>query len=225
MTAIDTESVLELLRDVGAGLCATFWRSRPEADMDALRAAEETLRGELRALYPAIAWADGALSEAYAKQGEYWICDAVDGAQQFLRAIPNWSMSLTLMREGSPVFTAIYDAMHDEMFHALCGHGAWYNSQPIRVSERQQPHLVATRNLGPASLQLAYVACGRLDAFWQHGHDGYHCVGGALLVREAGGVATQVDGQPYHLASSSIAASGQLHCSRYRSSGSAFPIY
>lgn len=205
MTAIDTHAVLALLREVGADLCASFWRGRPQD----VQAADARLRQALAGHYPAIAWADGALSEEYAARGEYWIADAVDGEVQFQRGIPHWSMALTLMRENVPVFAAVYDAMHDEMFHALWGHGAWCNEQPMRVSERQPPQVVATRNLSPASLQLAYVACGRLDAFWQRGNDGYLCAGGALLVREAGGGATQMDGQPYRLASSSIAAGGR----------------
>lgn len=204
MTAIDTESVLELMREVGASLCESFWRGRPQ-DMPV---AEAQLRQTLAAQYPAIAWADGALSEEYAQRGEYWIGDAVDGAMQFQRGIPHWSMALTLMREGVPVFAAIHDAMHDEMFHALFGHGAWCNGHPIRVSERREQPVLASRSLSPASLQLAYVACGRLDAFWQRGNDGYLCAGGALLVREAGGRAIQMDGQPYRLASASLAAGG-----------------
>ncbi|WP_432383158.1 inositol monophosphatase family protein [Duganella sp. P38] len=204
MTAIDTHAVLALLREVGAGLCASFWRGRPQD----LLPAEDRLRQALAAHYPAIAWADGALSEAHAARGEYWIGDVVDGATPFERGIPHWSLSLTLMRENRPVFAAVYDAMHDEMFHALWRHGAWCNDEPIRVSAGRGQPLVATRGLGPASLQLAYVACGRLDAFWQRGNDGYLCAGGALLVREAGGDTTQIDGQPYRLASSSMAAGG-----------------
>lgn len=246
MTAIDTEGVLELMRDVGAGLCETFWQSEPVVEVEEMwatfhrvdGAASDLLRQALAARYPDIAWADGELSEAHARSGEYWICDAIDGAVQFLRTIPNWCMSLTLMREGVAVFTAIYDAMHDEMFHALWGHGAFYNGKAIRVSKRQDHYMgivassqppfatrhgsatqkageslsamlrdvAAARNLGPTSLQLAYVACGRLDAFWQYGEDGYNCIGGSLLIREAGGVTTQADGQPYHLTSASIAA-------------------
>lgn len=206
MTAIDTEGLLELVREVGAGLCETFWRSAPVLDMQDVLAANDTLRQALAAEYPHIAWADGQLSEEYARRGEYWIGDAIDGAAQFLRAIPQWCMSLTLMREGVPVFTAVYDAMHDEMFHALWGHGAWYNGQPMRVSADRQQGLVATRHLGPTSLQLAYVAAGRLDGFWQYGPDGYYSIGGTLLIREAGGMATQADGQPYRLTSPSIAA-------------------
>lgn len=206
MTAIDTEGVLELVREVGAGLCETFWRSAPVAQARDVLAANDALRDALQADYPAIPWADGQLSEQYAQRGEYWIGDAIDGAAQFLRTMPNWCMSLTLMREGMPVLSTVYDAMHDEMFHALRGHGAWCNGQPMRVSARRQQALVATRALAPTSLQLAYVAAGRLDGFWQHGEDGYHSIGGTLLVHEAGGLATQADGQLYHLTSPSIAA-------------------
>lgn len=255
MTAIDTEEVLALLREAGADLCVTFWRDEPVMEVDemmtALRridgAANAALKRALGRLYPAIGWmedemggteAEDAETAAMAERGEYWICDAIDGAVQFLRAIPNWSMSLTLMREGVPVFTAIFDAVHDEMFHAAWGQGAFRNGERIRVNGRAShyqgivatsqppfagrdrravrqagaalsamlPDVAAVRNLSATSLQLAYVACGRLDGFWTFGDDGFNCIGGALLVREAGGQATQIDGQPYGLGALSMAA-------------------
>jgi myo-inositol-1(or 4)-monophosphatase len=209
MTAIDTEAVLELVRELGASLCEAFWRSAPALGAQDIRCANDRLQQALAEAYPGIAWADGQLSEEYARRGEYWIGDAIDGAAHFLRAIPNWCMSLTLMREGVPVFSAVYDAMHDEMFHALHGHGAWYNGQPMRVSTCRQQQLVGMRHPGPTSLQLAYVAAGRLDGFWQYGADGYYSIGGTLLVREAGGLATQADGRPYRLTSTSIVAAPQ----------------
>ena len=255
MTAIDTEEVLALLREAGADLCETFWLGEPvvEADemMTAFRridgAANAGLKRALARLYPGIAWmedelggteAEDAETAALAERGEYWICDAVDGAVQFLRAIPNWAMSLTLMREGVPVFAAIFDAVHDEMFHAAWGKGAYRNGERIRVNGRSShyqgivatsqppfagrdrcavrqagvalsamlPDVVAVRNLSATSLQLAYVACGRIDGFWEFGDDGFNCIGGALLVREAGGQASQIDGKPYQLGSPHIAA-------------------
>ena len=252
MTAIDTEEVLDLLREVAAGLCETFWTMEPETEPERMTAlfqrvdgaAAARIRQGLAELYPAIAWRDGELDEQVASDGraweagEYWLCDAIDGALQFVRTIPNWSMSLTLMREGVPVFAAVYDAVHDEMFHARWRGGAFRNGVPMRVNRRashvhgvvagsqapligRQPHamaqagqslsamlrdVAAVRNLGPTSLQLAYVACGRLDAFWEHGRDGRHCIGPALLVQEAGGTVTQADGARYTLASDSIAA-------------------
>ena len=123
MTAIDTEEVLALLREVGAGLCETYWRHEPVVEADEMMAAfrridgaaSGELRRELSGMYPAIAWHDDELGEQILQGGEYWVCDAIDGAVQFLRSIPNWAMSLTLVREGVPVFAAVYDAMHDEI--------------------------------------------------------------------------------------------------------------
>lgn len=255
MTAIDTEEVLALLRTVGASLCDTFWQLEPVVELDDMFAAFHRIDGQASAalrcglaeLYPRIGWMegefDGADSDdeeavAMLARGEFWICDAIDGAAQFLRAMPNWAMSLTLVREGVPVFVAVFDAAHDEMFHAVWGGGAWCNGKPVRVNDREShyngfvatsqppfavkqpraveragralsamlPDVVAVRNLGPTSLQLAYVACGRLDAFWEFGEDGFNCMGPALLVREAGGTVSQVDGAPYRLLSADIAA-------------------
>lgn len=247
VTAIDTEEVLALLREVGADLCESYWRGEPAVELDQAMevfqrvdgAAAAALRDALAEHYPGIGWMGDELGGTPPDDcGEYWICDAIDGAMQFVRAIPAWAMSLTLMRDGVPVFTAIFDAMHDEMFHALRGHGAYCNGRAIRVNGRADhyqgivatsqppfasrqriaarlaglslsvmlPDVVAVRNLGATSLQLAYVACGRLDAFWEFGEDGVNCIGGSLLVREAGGMATQADGAPYGLPSASIAA-------------------
>ncbi|WP_332854165.1 inositol monophosphatase family protein [Duganella sp. S19_KUP01_CR8] len=255
MTAIDTEEVLGLLREAGADLCETFWRHEPVMEVDDMMTAFRRIDGAANArlklalgrLHPAIGWledelgdtvAEDAETAALAERGEYWICDAIDGAAHFLRAIPNWSMSLTLMREGVPVFSAIFDAVHDEMFHAVWGHGAYRNGERIRVNGRAShyqgivatsqppfagrdrravrqagvalsamlPDVAAVRGPGATSLQLAYVACGRLDGYWQFGDDGFNCIGGALLVREAGGQATQVDGKPYGLGALSMAA-------------------
>lgn len=257
MTAIDTDEVLSLLRTVGASLCDTFWQMEAVNELDDMFAAfrridgapAATLRTTLARAYPRIGWiegefdgADGDDEQALAllEQGEYWICHAIDGAVQFLRAIPQWAMALTLVREGVPVFVAVFDAAHDEMFHAVRGGGAYCNGKPVRVHGRESHYngivatsqppfaarrprtveragrslsamlrdVVAVRNLGPTSLQLAYVACGRLDGFWEFGEDGFNCVGPALLVREAGGVVTQIDGAPYGLRSADIAAAG-----------------
>jgi myo-inositol-1(or 4)-monophosphatase len=289
MSTIDTNDVLERMRDVAADLCEVFWQQEPVIELDEMFAAFQridggasaALRASLAEAYPHIGWLDGELERAAANdddgdgdgdgenedededdgeggdagkgsgeggggaagrrqsRGEYWICDAIDGAVMFVRAIPNWAMSLTLVRDGEAVFAAVYDALHDETFHALAGGGAFRNGKPMRVNDKgshyhgvvassQPPYVgkdqqamacagqslsgmlrdvVAVRNVGPTSLQLAYVACGRLDAFWEFGEDGFNCLGAALLVREAGGLVTQIDGVPYGLgATASIAA-------------------
>jgi myo-inositol-1(or 4)-monophosphatase len=240
---------IALLRTVGAGLRQRFatWQAVHEVEemMAAFRtlddAAVDKIASALLAEYPDIAWIGDELKGAdaweKAKTGRFWACDPIDGAVQFLRAIPQWCMSLTLVEDGQAAMTVIFDPVHDELFHAVAGGGAFLNGRPVAVNPRRshamgllatsQPPFIkdretiamtgkslsalvaeagAVRNLGPTSLQLAYVACGRLDAFWEYGEDTFNCLGGSLLVREAGGVATGLDGTPYALQAQGIVA-------------------
>jgi myo-inositol-1(or 4)-monophosphatase len=247
--APDPAFAIALLREVGAGLKQRFaaWQAVHEVEdmMRAFRALDDAavdrIASALQAEYPDVAWVGDELKGAdaweQAKTGRFWACDPVDGAVQFLRAIPQWCISLTLVEDGQAALTVIFDAVHDELFHAIAGGGAFLNGRPITVNARRshvmgvlatsQPPFVkdrdiialagkslaalvaeagAVRNLGPTSLQLAYVACGRLDAFWEYGEDTFNCLGGSLLVREAGGVATAIDGAPYALQAEGIVA-------------------
>lgn len=250
MTPFDIEAAIEIVRTVGDELRSRHDSFTPVIDnasmMAAFReldgAASDRLRQALAARYPDVAWLDGELEGAgvwrTVGSGRFWVCDAIDGAVQFLRRIPHWCISLTLMEDGAAKAAVVYDAMHGEMFHAVAGKGAWCNGDRLRVNDRQTHHgaLLATsqppfsnddafvvsgatsswnvalreagavRNLGPTSLQIAYVACGRLDAFWEYGEDTFNCLGGALLVTEAGGLATDIHGRPYGVASNSIIA-------------------
>jgi myo-inositol-1(or 4)-monophosphatase len=249
MSTIDHHWVIETLRTVGAHLKETFLTLEPIAENDAMMKAfraidgkaSHTIRESLNGAYPQIAWLDGELEggEAWqgAREGRFWVCDAVDGAVQFLRGIPQWCISLTLIEAGEPTFAVVYDVMHGELFHACRGKGAFLNGKPIEVNRRQShaggllafsqppfdfdPEVIrkaadslkavlpvagAVRNLGPTSLQLAYVASGRLDAFWEFGEDTFNCLGGALLVTEAGGEVTDVSGAPYRMQASSLIA-------------------
>ena len=244
------QPAMEIVRAVGTQLKSRYATLKPIVSNEAMMAAfreidggvSDQLRQALASQYPDISWLNGELEGAGAWRsagaGCFWVCDAIDGAVQFLRGIPHWCMSLTLVEGGSAKATVIYDAMHDEMFHAVSGAGAWCNGVALRVNDRQSHHgaLLATsqppfsndddfvvngstaslrvalreagavRNLGPTSLQLAYVASGRLDAFWEYGEDTFNCLGGALLVTEAQGVATEMSGRPYSPASNNIIA-------------------
>lgn len=258
VTTFNIEAALEIVRAVGDDLRSRYLSFKPVIDntsmMAAFReldgAASARLRQALAVSYPDVAWAEGELEGADMwrdlGQGRFWVCDAIDGAVQFLRHIPHWCISLTLIQDGAAMATVVYDAMHEEMFHALVGQGAWCNGSRLRVNDRQTHHgaLVATsqppfsnddefvvsgatsslrvalreagavRNLGPTSLQIAYVASGRLDAFWEYGEDTFNCLGGALLVTEARGLATDLSGRPYGVASNSImAAPAQVNAS------------
>ncbi len=250
MLTIDTDFVIHQLNQIAAQLKETFAQIEPAISLDQMfqafkkidGQAAATLQAALAKAYPHIGWLDGELEDADAwaqvSQDDYWICDALDGAIQYVRGIPSWCTTLTLLSEGRPVFAVIIDAMNGEIFHATEGGGAFLNGKPIRVNQcvshhegmvatsqppfisrmpaeilqaanslaRVLPEVMAVRNLGPTSLQLAYVACGRLDAFWEFGEDGFNCAGAALLVREAGGTSSDAGGQPYSPQSASLLA-------------------
>ncbi|MDE2429779.1 MAG: inositol monophosphatase [Burkholderiales bacterium] len=212
-------------------------------------AASEQLRQALAQDFPDIAWLEGEFElapTAALDHGDYWICDAIDGAVQFLRGLPYWCVALTLLRNGEPVLAIVHDPVHQEIFHAIRGQGAYLNGEAIHVNQQSSyrdailatsqppfiarqpwaipaagaalqaflPEALAIRNLGPTALQLAYVACGRLDGFWQFGQDGFNCLGAGFIVREAGGLCTDVHGRAYQrLSSSLVAAPPATHAS------------
>lgn len=174
-------------------------------------------------------------------QVEYlWVCDPIDGTTNFVHGLPACTVSIALAHYGEPVVGVIYDPARDELFYAVKGQGAFVNGQPVKVRADQQlaEALLVTgfpvqeelrrinldevmritplcRNLrafGSAALHLAYVAAGRLSGFWEHGLNPWDLAAGYLLVKEAGGEMTGLDGSPYTLATADFAASnGRIH--------------
>ncbi len=153
-----------------------------------------------------------------------WHIDPLDGTTNFLHGIPQFCVSIGLERDGDFVAGVVYDPAKDEMFVAERGKGAFMNNRRIRVAGRRDfslaligvatPHLgrgghagfvkelaavmaraAATRRLGSAALDIAYVACGRYDAFWERGLSSWDFGAASVLVREAGGVFTALDGK------------------------------
>ncbi|MBU7316601.1 inositol monophosphatase family protein [Paenibacillus oleatilyticus] len=92
--------------------------------------------------YPNIRWSDSEFEtenqQKVEYEGEYWICDAIDGAVQFLQGIYSYAMSLCLVRNGRPVLSFVYDPSHDELFYAVAGEGAFLNGKPIRVAAKEK---------------------------------------------------------------------------------------
>ena len=147
-----------------------------------------------------------------------WIVDPLDGTTNFLHGMPHWAVSIALEHKGEIVSSVVYDPAKDEMFYAEKGAGAWLNdSQRLRVSARRNmiecvfatgvpfggrdylpatlqdlarlmPRTAGVRRWGAASLDLAYVAAGRYDGYWERGLNAWDIAGGILLVREAGGL-------------------------------------
>ena len=153
-----------------------------------------------------------------------WHIDPLDGTHNFLRAIPHWNISLALERDNQFIAGVVYDAAKDELFIAEKGKGAYVNNRRLRVSGRTEPsemligmgvpHIgkgghplflreLATvmprfanvRRMGCAALDIAYVAAGRLDAYWERGLNTWDFAAGAVLIREAGGTFGTLDGK------------------------------
>jgi len=153
-----------------------------------------------------------------------WIVDPLDGTSNFLHGIPQFAISIALEREGTIVAGLVYNPANEELFVGERGKGAFLNDQRLRVAARRRlaeavvacglPHLgrgdlaqfrrefaavqekvAGLRRFGAAALDLAWVAAGRLDAYWERNLSPWDMAAGILLVREAGGFATDLDGR------------------------------
>lgn len=169
-----------------------------------------------------------------------WIVDPLDGTTDFVHGYPNFAVSIALYGDGEPTLGVVYDPTRDELFSAQRGYGARLNGQTIAVSQTRSlleslltsgfPYDVneSGRNIaayerlslltrgvrvsGAAALDLAWLACGRLDGYWEPEIKSWDGAAGALIVREAGGRVSDSAGQMWQPALPSIAASnGLLH--------------
>lgn len=173
-----------------------------------------------------------------------WFIDPIDGTNNFAHRLPHFSVSIGLASaEGVPQLGVIYDPMRDECFTGWRGGGAFMNGQPIQVSETKEIHrasfstgfpygrdahfmksvqavndmlMVAqgVRVLGSGALDLAYVACGRLDGYWENTLSRWDCCAGMVILEEAGGKVTDYTGGGIMLRSEKVellASNGHLH--------------
>jgi myo-inositol-1(or 4)-monophosphatase len=201
--------------------------------------AEEVLCNELAKARPGYGFVgeEGNLHEGSDKSHR-WIVDPLDGTTNFLHGIPHFAISIALEREGTIVAGVIYNPANDELFVAERGKGAFLNDQRLRVAARRRladaviacglPHLgrgdlalfraefaavhekvAGLRRFGAAALDLAWVAAGRLDAYWERDLSPWDMAAGLLLVREAGGFVTDLDGGDAMFAKASIIAGNE----------------
>jgi myo-inositol-1(or 4)-monophosphatase len=200
------------------------------------RRAEETLRTELARARPGYGFfgEEGGLQKG-TDTTHRWIVDPLDGTTNFLHGIPQFAISIALERESTIVAGVIYNPANEELFVAERGKGAFLNEQRLRVAARRQfseaviacglPHLgrgdlalfrrefsviqekvAGLRRFGAASLDLAWVAAGRFDAFWERDLSPWDMAAGLLMVREAGGFVSDLDGGDAILAKGQIVA-------------------
>ncbi|HRE60153.1 MAG TPA: inositol monophosphatase family protein [Micropepsaceae bacterium] len=164
-----------------------------------------------------------------------FIIDPVDGTTNFIHAIPHFAISVALEREGQLAAGVIYNPVTDELFIAEKGFGAFLNNRRLRVSARRDmrqavfatgipfgvkegqdrfareltrlmPKVAGIRRFGSAALDLAYVAAGRFDGFWESGLGSWDMAAGIVLVREAGGLVTDLAGGQGMLAAGNVVA-------------------
>jgi myo-inositol-1(or 4)-monophosphatase len=180
-----------------------------------------------------------------------WIVDPIDGTTNYVHDCPLYCISIGLQVAGKLVVGVIFDPPRNEMFRAASGHGAWLNERRLRTSQtsRLEEALLATgfpadptaqkrsldwwcyfssraqslRRTGSTALNLAYVAAGRFDGYWAFDNHVWDVAAGAVLVREAGGIITDIDGSEYDpytadgLASNGPLQAALLECLRTES--------
>ncbi|MCO5096758.1 MAG: inositol monophosphatase family protein [Rhodocyclaceae bacterium] len=196
------------------------------------KAAEEAIIGVLKEAYPEhaiLAEESGASGDS-----EYvWIIDPLDGTTNFIHGVPQYAISIALAHKGVLTHAVVYDPTKNELFTAVKGGGAYLNERRIRVSKRIKLNEVivgtgfpfryfehvdaymgmlrdfmhktaGVRRPGAAALDLAWVAAGRFDGFWELGLSPWDMAAGALLIAEAGGLVGDLSGEANYLETGNI---------------------
>jgi myo-inositol-1(or 4)-monophosphatase len=237
-----------MAREAGAILREEFAkppeiRYKGEVDIvtQADKRSEAALVARLRRGFPEHAIVAEESGSCGAATSEFvWHVDPLDGTTNFAHGYPCFAVSLGLLQHGEPIAGVVFNPVHNELFSAARGEGAFLNGKPIHVSivERLSESLLSTgfpvqqraanRNIyhywhftlnshgvrrdGAAALDLCYVACGRFDGFWEFGLKSWDTAAGMLLVSEAGGRVSDFAGQPFHPGGPEIlATNGRIH--------------
>jgi myo-inositol-1(or 4)-monophosphatase len=202
--------------------------------------ADQILREELQKARPGYGMVSEEQDEDVPGDGIHrWVVDPLDGTTNFLHGIPHWAISIGLVREEEAVAGVVYDPVKDELYWAEKGQGAWLNDRRLRVSGRRRldEALLATglafkgrdkgesslaeldramsetagvRRFGSAALDLAYVAAGRYEGFWERNLGPWDVAAGIVLVREAGGFVSEIEGAGRPESGRSVLAANDL---------------
>lgn len=181
------------------------------------REAERIIKEELRGARPSYGWLGEETGEDEGDDPtRRWIVDPLDGTTNFLHGLPHWAVSIALEHKGEIIAGVVFDAAKDELYYAEKGLGAYCNETRLRVSGRSRmiesvfstgvpfggkstlpatlqdlarlmPACAGVRRFGAASLDLAYVAAGRYEGYWERGINAWDIAAGLILVKEAGG--------------------------------------
>jgi myo-inositol-1(or 4)-monophosphatase len=204
--------------------------------------AEQTIREELLKARPhwSFLMEESGRTEGV-DENHCWIVDPIDGTTNFIHGIPHFAISIALRRADEIIAGIIYNPITDELFAAERGRGAYLNDRRMRVAARRNihdaviacgiPHLgrgdhaqfrrelarvqakaAGIRRFGAAALDLAFVAAGRFDGYWERGLKAWDIAAGIVIVREAGGMAGDIDGASDVLATGEVmAANSELY--------------
>src|SRR5215813_5131888 len=203
------------------------------------RRAEEQLHAELAKARPGYGFLGEEEGRREGSDKTHcWIVDPLDGTTNFLHGIPQFAISIALERDGTIVAGLVYNPANEELFVGERGKGAFLNDQRLRVATRRRlaeavvacglPHLgrsdlaqfrrefaavqekvAGLRRFGAAALDLAWVAAGRLDAYWERNLSPWDMAAGLILVREAGGFASDLEGRDTMLSTGDIVAGNE----------------
>jgi myo-inositol-1(or 4)-monophosphatase len=238
----DTHADLDLLREVaeiavqaGDRLLKLFDDgARPSGRQDMFQAGQanevaslDGLPETLAALRPGAGWVDDEHETVRLPDGEWWSVDAVEGNVNHVHGLPEWAVTITLLRDNVPVLAVVRQPIGDLTYTALRGEGAFLNGRPLRTSAKTDldaavvatgqaeagqestyhrigssiaamlGHALLVRAAVPSTFPMLHVAAGHADAFWQYAPVLPGVAAGVLLVTEAGGVATDLHGRPW----------------------------
>ena len=206
-----------------------------EADL----AVESYLFDRIKAQYPSHAIL-GEESGSHGDNAYRWIIDPIDGTTSFVHGQPYYSISIALEKEGDIILGAVNAPVMHELFHAEKDGGAFCNGDPIGVSNRDRlidsvlgtgfacvrndlehdnlpyfnrivPKIRGIRRYGSCAVDMSYVACGRMEGFWELNLNLYDMAAGMLILKEAGGCVTDFTGQTEHLPGQLVATNGLIH--------------
>lgn len=237
MTGAARKAARALRRDFGEVEALQVSRKGPSDFVSAAdRRAEQVLFDELKRARPQFGFLMEERGQVDGEDRDHrWIVDPLDGTTNFLHGLPHFAISIALARQDEILAGVVYEPIHDELFIAERGQGAWLNDRRLRVSGRTQlkDSLIATgipfhgcegherfggelarvmtevagiRRFGAAALDLAYVAAGRFDGFWERNLKPWDVAAGIILVREAGGLVSDHSGEAGMLNGGSIVA-------------------
>ncbi|MCB0494815.1 MAG: inositol monophosphatase [Cyclobacteriaceae bacterium] len=201
--------------------------------------AEQKLVNGLKKVLPEAGFITEEGTASFTNEVYKWIIDPLDGTTNFMHGLPVFSISVALLFEDELVLGIVYEINKDELFYAHKGGGAWLNDQKISVSsiaglnrsllatgfpyynfdrletyiemlKHFMKHTHGLRRMGSAAVDLAYVACGRFEGFFEYNLNPWDVAGGAFIVKEAGGTVTDFKGEDNFLFGKSIVAAGDV---------------